>query len=135
MPRCEGRTRTGRRCLRMLSDGMYCADHAGQGLVNDGALMAIGVIVGHAIAPGLGGAIGGAVAAKAASVLFASTTKKRKVFVSFDFDNDQRLKHLLVGQVRLPDSPFEVIDGSLKEAALSTTGKQKRARPSDAVIL
>ena len=43
--------------------------------------------------------------------------EKKRVFVSFDFDNDKSLKDLLVGQSRNPDSPFEVIDQSLKEAA------------------
>lgn len=42
---------------------------------------------------------------------------KKKVFVSFDFDNDKRLKDFIIGQSKLPDSPFEVIDNSLKEAA------------------
>jgi len=42
---------------------------------------------------------------------------KKKVFVSFDFDNDKTLKDFMIGQARLPDSPFEVVDHSLKEAA------------------
>jgi len=42
---------------------------------------------------------------------------KTKVFVSFDFDNDKTLKDFIIGQARLPDSPFEVVDHSLKEAA------------------
>jgi hypothetical protein len=42
---------------------------------------------------------------------------KTKVFVSFDFDNDKALKDFIVGQAKLPDSPFEVSDYSLKEAA------------------
>lgn len=42
---------------------------------------------------------------------------KKRVFVSFDFDNDKRLKDFIIGQSRLADSPFEVIDNSLKEAA------------------
>jgi hypothetical protein len=42
---------------------------------------------------------------------------KKKVFVSFDFDNDKIIKDFLIGQSKNPDSPFEVIDGSLKEAA------------------
>jgi hypothetical protein len=42
---------------------------------------------------------------------------KKKVFVSFDFDNDKALKDFIVGQAKLDDSPFEVIDHSLKEAA------------------
>ena len=41
---------------------------------------------------------------------------KKRVFVSFDFDNDKILKDFMIGQARLPDSPFEVADHSLKEA-------------------
>ena len=40
---------------------------------------------------------------------------KKKVFVSFDYDNDKALKDLLVGQSRNSDSPFEISDHSLKE--------------------
>lgn len=43
--------------------------------------------------------------------------KKKKVFVSFDFDNDKTLKEFIIGQAKLPDSPFEISDHSLKEAA------------------
>ncbi len=42
---------------------------------------------------------------------------KKKVFVSFDFDNDKALKDFIIGQAKLDDSPFEVTDHSLKEAA------------------
>jgi MTH538 TIR-like domain (DUF1863) len=42
---------------------------------------------------------------------------KKAVFVSFDFDNDKTLKDFIVGQSKHTDSPFEVIDHSLKEAA------------------
>jgi hypothetical protein len=41
---------------------------------------------------------------------------KKKVFVSFDYDNDKPLKEFIIGQAKLADSPFEVIDFSLKEA-------------------
>lgn len=41
---------------------------------------------------------------------------KKKVFISFDFDNDKPLKEFIVGQAKLADSPFEVSDHSLKEA-------------------
>ncbi len=50
---------------------------------------------------------------------------KKKVFVSFDFDNDKVLKDFIIGQARLPDSPFEVIDFSLKEAAPMKTWEEK----------
>jgi len=42
---------------------------------------------------------------------------KKRVFVSFDFDNDKSLKDFIIGQSKLPDSPFEVVDTSIKEAA------------------
>jgi hypothetical protein len=41
----------------------------------------------------------------------------KKVFVSFDFDNDRALRDFIVGQAKNPDSPFEVSDYSLKEEA------------------
>jgi len=42
---------------------------------------------------------------------------KKPVFVSFDFDNDRVLKDFILGQAKLQDSPFEVVDHSLKEEA------------------
>lgn len=42
---------------------------------------------------------------------------KTKLFVSFDFDNDRVLRDFIIGQAKLGDSPFEVSDHSLKEAA------------------
>ncbi len=42
---------------------------------------------------------------------------KTKVFVSYDFDNDKTLYEFIIGQAKLADSPFEVSDHSLKEAA------------------
>ncbi len=42
---------------------------------------------------------------------------KKRVFVSFDFDNDKALKDFIIGQAKNDDSPFEVSDHSLKEDA------------------
>lgn len=42
---------------------------------------------------------------------------KKKVFIAFDFDNDKALKDLIIGQAKNADTPFEVTDFSLKEAA------------------
>jgi|TARA_R110000868_G_scaffold50429_16_gene161216 hypothetical protein len=39
----------------------------------------------------------------------------KRVFISFDYDHDETLKNFLVGQARLPDSPFELADWSIKE--------------------
>jgi hypothetical protein len=50
---------------------------------------------------------------------------KTKVFVSYDFDNDKVLKDFIIGQAKLPDSPFEVSDHSLKEAAPDLTWQLK----------
>jgi len=49
----------------------------------------------------------------------------KKVFVSFDFDSDKKLKDFIIGQSRLADSPFSVIDTSLKEAAPMKTWQDK----------
>ena len=40
---------------------------------------------------------------------------KKRVFTSFDFDHDEDLRNLLVGQSKHPDSPFEMADWSVKE--------------------
>lgn len=53
---------------------------------------------------------------------------KKRVFVSFDFDNDKVLKDFIIGQSKLPDSPFEVIDHSLKEAAPEKDWEEKARR-------
>ena len=48
---------------------------------------------------------------------------KIRLFISFDFEHDQDLRNLLIGQARNPDSPFEIADWSLKEPL---TGDWKR---------
>ena len=53
---------------------------------------------------------------------------KKKVFVSFDFDNDKALKDFIIGQAKNPDSPFEVSDHSLKEAAPEKDWVEKARR-------
>jgi len=50
---------------------------------------------------------------------------KTRVFVSYDFDNDKTLKDFIIGQAKLSDSPFEVQDHSLKEAAPEKTWEAK----------
>lgn len=42
---------------------------------------------------------------------------KTPIFISFDFDNDRALKEFMILQTRRSDSPFDVVDHSLKEAA------------------
>ena len=50
---------------------------------------------------------------------------KKRVFISFDFDNDKALKDFMVGQARLPETPFEIVDTSLKEAQPMKTWEDK----------
>jgi len=40
---------------------------------------------------------------------------KVRLFISFDYDHDEELRNLLVGQAKNPDSPFEIKDRSIKE--------------------
>ena len=63
---------------------------------------------------------------------------KTRVFVSFDFDNDKKLKDFIIGQSKNSDSPFEVIDWSMKEAAPQRsweTEAEKRIQRSDIVLV
>jgi len=62
---------------------------------------------------------------------------KKRVFTSFDFDHDEDLRVLLIGQSRNPESPFDMADWSLKDA-LSGDWKAKvrsRIRSVDQVII
>lgn len=62
---------------------------------------------------------------------------KRRVFISFDYDNDIDLKNLLVGQAKNADSPFSIVDMSIKEA-ISKAWKEKarsRIKGCDVVIV
>ena len=59
-----------------------------------------------------------------------------RVYVSFDYDYDNDLKNLLIGQARNPDSPFEVADYSIKEASPDWKEKaRRRIRSVDQVVV
>src|SRR6266550_3106527 len=59
-----------------------------------------------------------------------------RVYVSFDYDYDNDLKNLLIGQAKNPDSPFEVSDYSIKEASPDWKDKaRRRIRSVDQVIV
>ncbi|HVV06624.1 MAG TPA: TIR domain-containing protein [Puia sp.] len=63
---------------------------------------------------------------------------RKKVFISFEYETDRALKDLLIGQSRNEGSPFEVIDGSLKEAAPENDWEEKaesRIKMVDIVIV
>ena len=53
---------------------------------------------------------------------------KTKVFISFDYDHDDALKVLLVGQSKHADTPFELADWSIKEAITGDWKAKARTR-------
>jgi len=57
---------------------------------------------------------------------------KRRVFISFDYDHDEGVKIMLAGQAKLPDSPFDFIDASVREP-LTGNWKDKVRRRMDNV--
>lgn len=62
---------------------------------------------------------------------------KKRVFISFDYDHDESLKNLLVGQSRYTDSPFDITDMSIKEP-IATNWKEnarRRIKGCDVVIV
>jgi hypothetical protein len=48
-----------------------------------------------------------------------------RVYICFDYDHDQDLKNLLVGQSKNPDSPFEIADWSIKEPSADWKAKAR----------
>lgn len=53
---------------------------------------------------------------------------KTRVFTSFDFDHDEDLRILLVGQAKNPDTPFEIADWSVKEPMTGDWKNKVRSR-------
>ena len=51
-----------------------------------------------------------------------------RLFVSFDFDHDQFLRDALVQQARNPDSPFDVVDYSLRDPFVGNWQEKVRLR-------
>jgi hypothetical protein len=47
--------------------------------------------------------------------MLAAMPVKKRAFISYDYDHDDDLKKLLVGQSLHPDSPFEFKDNSVKD--------------------
>jgi len=62
---------------------------------------------------------------------------QKRAFISFDYDNDGELRDTLVGQARLPNSPFAIVDYSLKERIESKWKEEVRSRirKTDLVIV
>lgn len=62
----------------------------------------------------------------------------KKVFVSFDFDNDKGIKNFVMGQAKLPTSPFSGADWSMKEAAPQRNWEEvaeRRIKQCDIVLV
>ena len=68
----------------------------------------------------------------------AKRRKKKRVFISFDYDNDRTLKSFIRGQTRNQDTPFEIVDWSMREAAPERSWERKargRIKRSDMVLV
>lgn len=52
----------------------------------------------------------------------------KRVFTSFDYDHDEDLRVMLVGQSKNSDSPFEMADWSVKEPMTGDWKKKVQAR-------
>jgi len=59
---------------------------------------------------------------------FWKSILKTKVFISFDYDHDDDLKIMLVGQAKNEDSPFQIIDMSVKEELVGDWKEKVRQR-------
>lgn len=119
MSSCSAHTKSGRRCLnRALRGSDLCTRHSDQVSDGEAVAAAVGAAFGNVLLPGLGGMLLGGLVGPAVRRLYREDHVRRKrVFISFDFDHDRALKDFVIGQSRLPNSPFDVIDSSLKEAA------------------
>lgn len=53
---------------------------------------------------------------------------KKRVFISFDVDHDEGTKTMLAGQSKLPDSPFDFTDASVKESLTGDWKEKVRRR-------
>lgn len=62
----------------------------------------------------------------------------KRAFFSFDFDEDQKLKIAMAGQLKLSSSPFSAADWSMKEAAPQRNWEaeaEHRIKRSDVVVV
>lgn len=126
MTRCKATTKAGHRCLNGQRPGSdFCATHATETSSREILATAAGAVLGNALLPGLGLVLGGLAGHSLRNSIGASDMTKKRVFISFDFDNDRVLRDFMLGQAKLPDSPFEVIDHSLKEAAAERNWEAK----------
>lgn len=125
---CKGKTNDGACCAIVCPEGIdYCRHHKSQMIDPLISKIGIGAIVGHLLMPGIGGVVLGSVGSIGLDALRRELfdMAKKRVFVSFNFDEDKTLKEFIIQQARNTDSPFSVIDHSLKEAAPERSWKDK----------
>jgi len=63
---------------------------------------------------------------------------KKRAFISFDFDHDEDLRNLLVGQAKNPESPFEISDYSVRKPWAENNWETKcleRIKKTEIVII
>ena len=62
---------------------------------------------------------------------------KKNAFISFDYDHDDFLRTALAGQAKHPDSPFDIIDRSVKEPLIGNWKEKVKGRieRADVVIV
>ncbi len=58
-----------------------------------------------------------------------------RAFISFDYDHDARLKDLLIGQSKHPDSPFEIVDWSIKSASNDWKEQARRRIKASGLVI
>ncbi len=140
MGQCIAQTKLEIQCKNLAVDKeRFCPTH------NDNidwqrAITTIGCIfLGNFIFPGLGGMLGGAaVGYLGDKFIEENKVMTKRVFVSFDFDNDKFLKDSVVGQSKLKDSPFSIADWSLKEEQEEANWKKEaraKIKRSDIVLV
>ncbi len=59
----------------------------------------------------------------------------KRVFISFDIDHDEGTKTMLAGQAKLPDSPFDFKDASVKEHLTGDWKEKVRRRMDDVDVV
>ena len=59
----------------------------------------------------------------------------KRAFISFDYDHDEDLRILLAGQAKLSDSPFELVDRSIKEPLTGDWKEKVRKRMQNVEVV
>ena len=60
---------------------------------------------------------------------------KKRIFISFDVDHDEGTKEMLAGQAKLPDSPFDFTDASVKEPLTGDWKEKVRRRMANIDVM